>query len=173
MQTKLQPSRLATFFFRDTILAPLWLLVRVYVGYAWLMAGWAKVTSPLWTGSQAGVAVQGFLMGALNKTTGEHPDVSSWYAYFIEHVALNHTALLSYMVAYGEVAIGIALILGIFVGISAFFGLFMNFNYLFAGTVSINPELAVLEFLLILAWKTAGYLGGDRFILPKLFTRKI
>jgi len=172
MQTKLQQSRLAAFFFENTSLAPLWLLVRLYVGYLWLMAGWDKITSDVWVGSQAGVAVKGFLTGALTKTGGAHPDVSSWYAYFIEHFALNHTVALSYMVAYGEVAVGIALIIGLFVGVSAFFGMFMNINYLFAGTVSINATLIVLEFLLILAWKIAGHLGIDRVVLPKIFKRR-
>ena len=172
MQTKIQQSRLANFAFGDMSLSPLWILIRLYVGYEWIIAGWGKIWSPVWVGPQAGVAVKGFLMGALSKTTGEHPDVSSWYAYFVQHFAINHTVMFSYLVAYGEVAIGITLILGLLVGISSFFGMFMNLNYLFAGTVSINPQLVVLEFLLILAWRTAGDIGLDRFVLPKLFKKK-
>jgi thiosulfate dehydrogenase [quinone] large subunit len=135
------------------------------------MAGWGKVLSPVWTGSQSGVAVRGFLTGALAKTTGEHPDVSSWYAFFINHFAMNHTVLLSYLVAYGEVAVGVGLILGLFVGITSFFGMTMNFNYLFAGTTSVNPLFILLELLLLLAWRTSGYIGLDRFMLPKVLRK--
>lgn len=154
--------------FGDTRASWVWLFLRLYVGYEWLMAGWGKVMSPVWTGDKAGVAVQGFLSGALKKMAGEHPDVSSWYGYFVEHFALQHTVFFSYLVTYGELAVGIALILGIFTGIAAFFGAFMNFNYLFAGTVSVNPVLLLIELFLVLAWRNAGWLGIDRWLLPKL-----
>ena len=34
---------LARFLFSDTRMAPVWLLIRIYVGWAWLEAGWHKV----------------------------------------------------------------------------------------------------------------------------------
>ena len=68
----------------------------------------------------------------------------------------------------GEIAVGIGLILGLFTGIAAFFGGLMNANYLFAGTVSINPLLFVLSTWLVLAWRVAGYYGLDRWGLPAL-----
>ncbi|MCF7843367.1 DoxX family membrane protein [Candidatus Gracilibacteria bacterium] len=172
MRIKIQQSRLADFAFGDTSMSYLWTIIRLYVGYVWLMAGWSKIWSPVWVGPQAGTALNGFLNGALSKTSGLHPEVTSWYAYFIEHFALNHTVLLSYLVAYGEVAVGVALIVGLLVGVSSFFGIFMNFNFLLAGTASINPQLVILQFLLILAWRTAGYIGADRFVLPRLFRKK-
>ena len=161
-------------FFKNIFSSPrfawLWLLVRVYVGYQWFSAGWEKLFNPIWVGEKAGVAVAGFLQGALNKTAGAHPDVSSWYGFFVQNVALPHAQFFSYIVTYGELLVGIALILGLFVGIAATFGGFMNFNYLFAGTVSVNPQLLLLEFLLILAWRSAGWYGLDRWLLAKLGT---
>lgn len=145
-----------------------WLIVRVYVGWQWLEAGWTKLHSPVWTGDQAGLAVKGFLTGALQKAGGAHPDVQGWYAAFVDGFALHHTVLFSYLVSYGELLVGIALILGMFTSVAAFFGAFMNMNYLLAGTVSINPLLLILEVLLIAAWRIAGYVGLDRFVLPRL-----
>jgi thiosulfate dehydrogenase (quinone) large subunit len=46
----------------------------------------------------------------------------------------------------------------------------MNMSFLMAGTVSTNPVLFLGGILLILAWKNAGYLGLDRFLLPALGT---
>jgi thiosulfate dehydrogenase [quinone] large subunit len=63
-----------------------------------------------------------------------------------------------------------ALIVGTFTEIAAFFGAFMNMNYLLAGTVSTNPILLVIALLLVLAWKTAGWWGLDRWLLPTLGT---
>lgn len=160
--------KVARFLFADTRFAWVWLALRVWVGWQWISAGWEKATSAAWVGPQAGSALQGFLTGTVASATGVHPAVSSWYAFFVSHVAMQHLVLFSYLVTFGELAVGVGLVLGIFVGIAAFFGAFMNFNYLFAGTVSINPLLLFLELFLILAWRTAGWWGIDRWLLPTL-----
>ncbi|MPY66986.1 DoxX family membrane protein [Deinococcus sp. SDU3-2] len=168
------PTRIVTepgisqFLFADTRLAPLWAILRIYVGWQWLNAGWHKVTDPAWVGPQAGTAVTGFLQGALAKTTGERPSVSGWYGSFIENFALPNATLFSYLVAFGEVAVGIALILGLLTGVAAFFGGLMNANFLLAGTLSSNPILFILATWLVLAWRVAGWWGLDRWVLPKL-----
>ena len=77
---------------------------------------------------------------------------------------------LSYVVTFGEILVGLGLIFGILTGIAAFFGMFMNLNFLMAGAVSINPIIGGLALFLILAWRVAGYYGGDRWILPLLGT---
>ena len=74
------------------------------------------------------------------------------------------------LIAYGEMAVGIALILGAFTGLAAFGAGLMNWNFMMAGTASSNPLLFALGVVLILAWKTAGYWGADRFLLPLLGT---
>ncbi len=158
-----QPT-LFRFLFSDTRLSWLWVLIRVYVGWQWLVAGWDKVINPMWVGDKAGVAITGFLTGALAKTGGAHPSVAGWYADFIKTIALPNAQVFSYLVSFGELFVGVGLILGALTGIAAFFGIFMNLNYLFAGTVSINPTLLVLQLPLMLAWRTAGWLGLDRFL---------
>ena len=39
-----------------------------------------------------------------------------------------------------------------------------------AGTVSLNPEMLIISVFIILAWKTAGWWGLDRWLLPSLGT---
>jgi len=73
-------------------------------------------------------------------------------------------------VTFGEVAVGIGLIIGLLTGIAAFFGVFMNMNFLLAGAVSINPIIGGLAIFLVLAWRIAGYYGVDRWLLPLLGT---
>ena len=104
------------------------------------------------------------------KTQGAHPDVQGWYGWFLSAVVLPHTAFWSYIVTFGEISVGIALILGLFTGIAAFFGTTMNASYLLAGTVSTNPILFAFGSLLVLAWKTAGWWGLDRYVLQHLGT---
>ena len=74
----LPQSKIAKFLFTDTRLAGLWLLLRLYIGYEWLMAGWGKLTDEngVWIGAKAGTAINGFFIAALKKASGEHPAVS-------------------------------------------------------------------------------------------------
>jgi thiosulfate dehydrogenase [quinone] large subunit len=166
----IEDSPIARSLFGDVRWAWIWLILRVYVGYEWLSAGWDKLHSAAWVGSSAGTALIGFVNGALTKASGAHADVQSWYAAFLQNIVLPHAALWSVLVAWGETLVGIALILGLFTGIAAFFGSFMNVNYLLAGSVSTNPILFAIATWLVLAWKTAGWWGLDRWVLPALGT---
>jgi thiosulfate dehydrogenase [quinone] large subunit len=167
---RLEEPPVSRALFGKVNLAWLWLVVRVYLGWEWLQAGLGKIGSPAWTGSDAGAALSGFVNGALSKTTGEHPDVQGWYAWFLQNLVLPNAKVFGHLVAYGETLVGIALIIGLFTGIAAFFGSFMNMNYLLSGAVSVNPILLFLSLFIILAWRTAGWWGLDRWVLPALGT---
>jgi len=157
------------FLFSSTRSSWIWLIIRVYVGYAWLMAGWGKINNEAWVGSKAGAAIQGFVKGALEKAEAGK-DVTGWYAWFLESAVLPNAKIFAYMVAFGEVLVGLGLIFGMLTGIAAFFGGLMNVSFLFAGTVSTNPLLFVLATWLVMAWKVAGWYGLDRWALPFLGT---
>jgi thiosulfate dehydrogenase [quinone] large subunit len=150
--------------------ALVWLVVRLYIGYEWLAAGLHKVNDDAWTGS--GTALKGFWERAVAiPPTGRPPISYGWYRAFIQALLDgDHYTWFAGLVAYGEVFVGIALIAGAFVGIAAFFGAFMNFNFMLAGTASTNPVLFLGAVFLMLAWKTAGHWGIDRWLLPKLGT---
>jgi thiosulfate dehydrogenase [quinone] large subunit len=170
-----EESTFSYFLTADTRSAWLWLIVRVYLGWEWLQAGWDKIQDPVWTGEHAGSTLAGFVQGALRKTAEYcanpatcHPDVQDWYASFLSGFVLPHAHVFSYFVAYGELLVGIALVAGLFVGLAAFCGMFMNLNYLLAGTVSVNPIWFTISIGLVLAWRVAGYWGLDRFALPLL-----
>ncbi|MFC5452535.1 DoxX family membrane protein [Paenibacillus aestuarii] len=157
------------FLLSDTRAAWIWLVIRLYVGYEWILAGWHKITADTWVGAKSGVALESFVKGSLTKAESGK-DVSWWYATFLQDVVLTHSKLFAYMVAYGEVLVGLGLILGLLTGIAAFFGGMMNASYLFAGTLSSNPLLFVLTTWLVLAWKIAGWYGLDRWALRYLGT---
>ena len=168
--TQIPEPPLARFLWADTRIAWFWLIVRVYVGWEWLVAGWGKVQDPNWFGASAGASITGFVNGALQKTQGSHPDVTQWYATFLQAFILPNATFWSNVVAIGELLVGIGLILGALTGVAAFFGTVMNANYLLAGTVSTNPLLFILGTWLVLAWRTAGWWGLDRWLLPLLGT---
>ncbi len=182
--TQVPEPPIARFLFADTRMAWFWLIVRVYVAYEWFTAGWEKLTGTsinittfgqksgsAWVfTNNDGAAIKGFALGAVAKATGEHPAVQDWYASFLKTFVIPHPAIWSYLITFGELAVGLGLLVGCLTGIAAFFGLVMNFNYLLAGTVSTNPILGFLALFLILAWRIAGYYGVDRYLLPLLGT---
>jgi len=164
----------------------LWLLVRVWLGYEWITAGFEKLFGPgsaVWVGPKAGTAVAGFLKGAIAQSSlapnfdpsNAHPAVQTWYAVLARDVFLPNATAFSYLVSYGEILVGIALILGLFTNFAALMGVVMNLAYLFAGTVSTNPNMLVVGLIVVLVGGVAaGYYGLDFFARPielKAFNR--
>lgn len=162
---------IARFFFQSTTAAWIWLVVRLYVGYDFLTAGFHKLTTPAWVDG-SGNGIVGFWKGALGTTPAGAPVITfDWYRTFIQLlVDSNSAGWFSYVIVAGELAVGLGLIFGAFTGLAAAGGLTMNMAFLLAGTTSTNPVLVILGVLLILAWKNAGYIGIDRFLLPLLGT---
>lgn len=140
-------------------------IIRVLLGYKWLTSGWGKITG------DTPFSAEGYLNNAitnpvLDKATGEA--LYPTYNAFIEHLALPNIKIINVLVPWGEVLIGVGLILGTLTLTAAFFGLMMNFMFMFAGTISSNPWLVLLGFLVILAGANAGKFGLDRFVMPWL-----
>jgi thiosulfate dehydrogenase (quinone) large subunit len=157
---------ISRFFLGSAGSSVLWFVVRMDVGAQWLLAGWEKITSPAW--GTSGKAITGFVAGALAKTSGANPSVQGWYAWFLQHIALPNAGLFSFLVTWGEFAVGLGVLLGVLTGIAAGFGVLMNLNYLLAGTVSINPVLGVFGLFLVISWRVCGWIGFDRWLLPAL-----
>jgi thiosulfate dehydrogenase [quinone] large subunit len=168
--TYVEDPPIARALFSDVRFAWIWLVVRVYIGYQWLTSGFGKTSNPAWM--DTGEALRTYWERAVAIPQQGRPLITyDWYRDFL-NLLLNsgsHTWF-SKLVVFGEIAIGIALIVGAFVGIAAFFGAFMNINFMLAGTTSTNPVLFLIAGLLLLAWKTAGYWGLDRYLLPALGT---
>jgi thiosulfate dehydrogenase (quinone) large subunit len=157
--------------FSSTAWAWVWLVARLYLGYAWITSGFGKIDNPAWM--QTGSALQGFWERAVMVPDAPaRPAIAfDWYRMFIQFMLDGgHYTWFAPLVSIGELLVGIALILGAFTGIAAFFGGFMNWNFMMAGSASINPLLFTVSILLILAWKNAGWIGLDRYLLPLLGT---
>ena len=173
--TVIQDPPIARFLFSDTRMSLVWLLVRVYVGWAWLDAGWHKVID---TGAKTNYVIdgQGILafwnrIAAIPAPPAKPTITYDWYRTYIQFMIDNHwEGFFGKVIAYGEVAVGLGLIFGAFTGVAAVAGAFMNLNFMLAGSSSTNPVLLLLGFLLVLAWKTSGYIGLDRYLLPILGT---
>lgn len=157
--------------FNTTRFAWLWAIIRVWLGWQWIEASLHKIGDAAWVGG--GAALKGYWTKAVAiPQPPARPAITfDWYRSFLQYMLdIQAYTWFAKLVAYGEFLVGIALIVGAFVGIAAFFGGLMNWNFMMAGSASTNPLLFLVAILLILAWKVAGYYGLDLVLLPMLGT---
>ena len=169
-EVEVEGPRFVRFLFNNTRAGLFWLPIRLFVGFSWLDAGWHKFTDPEWT--QGGAALRAYWERAASiPEQGRPPITYEWYRDFINTLlAGGHETWFAWVVTAGELAIGLALIVGALTGVAAFFGAFMNMSFLLAGSASTNPVMFTLAVGLMLAWRVAGYYGLDRYLLPMLGT---
>ena len=167
-EVELEGPRFARFLFKNPRAGLFWLPIRLFLGFAWLDAGWHKFTDPGWLGG--GSALRTYWERAASIPEQGRPAITyEWYRDFLNTLlAGGHESWMAWVVTFGEIAIGIGLLVGAFTGIAAFFGALMNMSFLLAGSASTNPVLFTMAIGLILAWRVAGYYGLDRYLLPAL-----
>lgn len=167
----IQDPPIARFLFQSTRVAWLWLVVRVWLGYQWLESGLHKVGDPAWMETGQGILTYWQRAVAIPEPPARALITYGWYRDFVQLlIDSNAHPWFAKLIVWGELAVGLGLIVGALVGIAAFFGALMNLSFLLAGTTSTNPVLFMLAVALMLAWKNAGYLGLDRVLLPALGT---
>jgi thiosulfate dehydrogenase [quinone] large subunit len=169
-----QDLRFAEWLYRSRAASILWLAVRLVLGYWWLNAGYQKIwgseKAAFWFGGGAGV--KGFATaGVLGSATGKGGASYGWWAGFLHNFVIPNASWIAKLISIGELAIGIALILGLFTGLAALGGLLLNMVYMFTGSAGVNPAYVILEVPLVLAWRNAGYLGLDRYALNSAWLR--
>jgi thiosulfate dehydrogenase [quinone] large subunit len=163
---ELEEPRWARFLFASSTAAWLWLVVRLYMAYVFLPAGWEKITSGKWLFGD-GSPIQGMVGGAVAS-----PDTPGWYVWFLQNIVQPNAGLFATLVALGEFAVGLGLLVGLLTGIAAFGAVFLNANFVLAGALGSNPALIVLGTLLALAWRNAGWIGLDRGLLSWIHERQ-
>ncbi|HKG24074.1 MAG TPA: hypothetical protein VKB09_00415, partial [Thermomicrobiales bacterium] len=149
-----------------------WMPVRFFVGREWVAAGEHKLRDDAWM--KGGAALKGYWERATAVPEGRPASPSGTYAWFEDFLRymLNHEwyTWFAKVIAVGEFLVGIGLIVGALVGIAAFCGTLMNFNFQLAGSASTNPVLFGLGVFIVLGWKVAGYWGLDRYLLTAVGT---
>jgi thiosulfate dehydrogenase (quinone) large subunit len=144
-------------------------ILRIWLGLQWLNAGYSKLKSDF--------DASGFLQGAIAGASGENPKVQGWYASFLEGAALPNIELFNILIPWGELLVGLGLILGLATIPALLAGAFMNANFILSGVgfSSLDSKLFVLAMILLFIGKVRYYYGLDRFVIPsikKCFSRK-
>lgn len=150
-------------FLRHNRLASILLtLMRVFIGYQWITAGLGKLFA------EEAFSAGGLINGALGGATA-YP----WFHSFLSFTTNGgaNTSFFDFVVPWGQIFIGLALILGAFTLTAATFGLLMNLSFLLAGVISENPTFLLIQVLILVAGFNAGRLGLDFWIVPYLRRR--
>ena len=163
----------ARFLFANTRAGLFWLPIRLFLGFSWLTSGLGKALDAEGGWLDGGSALAAYWDRAVSipEAPARPPISYDWYRDFLNIlIDGNHETWFAYVVVFGEVLVGVGLILGALTGIAAFFGALMNMSFLLAGSASTNPMLFTAAIGLMLAWRVAGWYGLDRYLLPMLGT---
>lgn len=133
-------------------------LLRIATGIMFVRASWGKVTS--W----GGFTPEGFVQRNL-----EEGNAFGFMVPFLENVVLKMPGVFGILVAWGELLLGLALILGALTRLSAFFGIVMMFSFLWTKGLTFwaanNYDAMWILILATLMFCGAGrVLGVDRWL---------
>jgi thiosulfate dehydrogenase [quinone] large subunit len=170
-EVQIEGPALARFLFNNRAAGLFWLPIRLFLGVSWLDAGLHKFTDPGWMQGGSSLLAYWQRAAAIPEAPARPAITYDWYRDFINFLINgHHESWFAVLITLGEIAVGVALIVGALTGVAAFFGAFMNMSFLLAGSASSNPVLFIFAVGLMLAWKVAGYYGLDRWLLPRLGT---
>jgi len=115
-----------SFFESFKYLGHLWpiALLRIYIGYFFLLAGISKVEKNYLHSPALTDQIQSWI------AAGPHDEK---YVHFLQTWVLTHWQVFSYLVVTGEIMVGVAFILGFMVRPAALVAIFLNWNFLLAG----------------------------------------
>ena len=140
-------------------------IVRIFIGYHYISVSWGKVS---------GTFLSGETLPRMLANVADDPFL--WHQGFLLGVVIPHSVFFSYLVAFGELAIGISLLLGCLVRVSSLFAAFHNLNIYLAigiprGGAVLGLNRLFIVCLLIFALAGAGRALGLDGILKKRFPR--
>ena len=146
------------------------LLLRLTLGGLFLHLGIGKMST-------------GWLLAAdnlLNSLNNLHQTASGLQLTYIDSVAIPHAPLWSTLIALGETAVGVSLLLGLLVRFSSLVGIFMllNFHSVTGSLYSLNffgsssAALIIVSFLVLFLARGGRYVGLD-VMLAKVKPRSL
>ena len=133
--------------------------LRLFLGVTFIYAGLQKLTDPQFFDPKArgyvGKQIIGFATGSPLHD-------------FLIRVAVPHAHIFGYLVAYGEIAIGIGTLLGLLFRPAAFFGLLISLTFYLSATFHVFPYFYGADIVFVFCWLTLLIAGPMNTGLPSL-----
>lgn len=148
-------------------------LLRIVVGAWFVKAVWTKLALAYVAGVVPYPAVAPRFLGFQPKRVAEFAadNPVGWYKDFLEMTVLPHASLFANLQVYGEVAVGLGLVLGFLTRPAAVIGLVLSLNYgLATQWMSFGQQgfhLLLITSMIIFLVNGAGRVWGvDQLLLP-------
>jgi uncharacterized membrane protein YphA (DoxX/SURF4 family) len=138
-------------------------LLRLYVGYYLLQQGTRKFLR--------GFPNQDWIQRQIGDLT--QLDLYPWYKSFLVNVVAPHRELFGNLVMWGEILVGLCLLLGLATRFSSGVGLFMLLNYMFGpgmargGSVLAQQQVFIVIMIVFLLSNPGRTLGLDGLFFKK------
>ena len=155
-----QEPRWARFLFASTAAAWLWLVIRLYMAYVFIPAGWGKITSGKWLFGD-GSPIQGLVGGA--EASKARPAGTCGSSRTSSSPTRACSRRWSRWVSSPS---GSGCCVGLMTGIAAFGGVFLNGELHPRRVARVEPGPGDDGPLLVVAWRNAGWIGLDRWFIP-------
>ena len=160
---------LARFLFQSTGAAWIWLVVRLWVGWALFAEGQSKFAEP--SRLEEASRAMGDYWGRVAAAGAESGrGVDEWQRALLQALSSSQAEhWLAGSVAVSELVLGLAILLGVLVGVASAGGIMLSLGVMtLTGSSEFTPLHAALSVMLALAWKNAGFIGFDRYVLRGL-----
>src|SRR6266849_1407848 len=156
---------------RTAMHLPVWVLLplRLFLGITFIYAGGQKLADPHYFDPSAagyiGKQIQTFATGSPLHT-------------FLINVLVPHANLFGALVAYGEIGIGVATLLGLLSRPAAFFGMLLNLVFFLSASWRVYPYFYGADIVFVFCWITLLIAGPvdswiasyDMVLVPRLLS---
>ncbi|GLV59449.1 hypothetical protein KDH_62760 [Dictyobacter sp. S3.2.2.5] len=139
----------------DWILLPL----RLFLGVTFVYAGIQKLADPQFFDPTKA--------GYIGKQLAGYATASPLKD-FLLHVAVPHAQLFGFLVAFGEIAIGVGTLLGLLLRPAAFFGVLLSLVFFLSATWRVYPYFFGSDIVFVFAWLTLMLKGPSHTGLPTI-----
>ncbi len=136
--------------------------LRVFLGVTFAFAGLQKLADPSFFRSTSPSSIEAQMAGAARFSP----------IHSLLHAMLPHAVLIGWVIAYGELAIGLGTLLGLKTRIAATAGAFLSFNLFLAVSFHSKPYFTGADIVFLFAWLPliiAG--GGSRLSADAMISR--
>ncbi|MEK8128257.1 DoxX family membrane protein [Paenibacillus filicis] len=132
---------------------------RILSGWMWLKSGYDK-----WSG--------GFGVESLIPVIATNRDTPAWYKTFFAQVVSPLAPVFDAVIPWGEMLIGLGLIVGLFILPALMMSVFVNANYILADMIFTYPTDILVATLLLAAMRLTSYVSLERRLFPKWLKRR-
>src|SRR5262245_33258339 len=157
--------------FTNRYAAPIWLLVRLYVGWIFLTMALGKIQTGFLASDQIGPMLKLVANGTISIPLPFYRDVAATL------VDLGVTPMISFSMPFLELAVAIAMFTGILTPLAAIGALLLNITFVLSGigNLTFDGPYMLAEILMAMAYPVVGVIGFQKLAqrLLSLATSKI